>query len=307
MEIHCNKAPNLNEEQEKALDLHSILNNFNVLQGQFYILGLNLSDDPDQFKSAIDSCQAVAAEVAEKGIQSDLKEKIHRLKARIIQCLQEEAEEKPEVKAEPEFIKAWDNLESVFEIFFKRAGELVDRLGIGQYWKVFSISVLYQNFREVFQAIEKNSGGRYHIVYDPSRQLPEDYLIEFHVDSHDKKTILMPPVFQDVMGDLMANARKYTPPGGSIVAAFRDDGKALHFVVKDTGQGIPADELEQVTEYGYRASNTNRKRTMGGGFGLTKALYVVKQYGGQMWIDSEVDVGTRITIEIPRPSDQVVS
>lgn len=89
------------------------------------------------------------------------------------------------------------------------------------------------------------------------------------------------------------------------MAAVRDDGKSLHFMVKDTGQGIPEDELERVTQYGYRASNTNQKRTMGGGFGLTKALYVVSQYGGEMWIDSEVDTGTRVTIVIPRPADLV--
>ena len=43
-------------------------------------------------------------------------------------------------------------------------------------------------------------------------------------------------------------------------------------------------------------------RTMGGGFGLTKAFLVTKQFGGRFWIASEVGVGTRIRIQIPRPA-----
>jgi len=42
-------------------------------------------------------------------------------------------------------------------------------------------------------------------------------------------------------------------------------------------------------------------RTMGAGFGLTKAYYVTKQFGGRMWIASRLGVGTRITLIIPRP------
>jgi signal transduction histidine kinase len=40
---------------------------------------------------------------------------------------------------------------------------------------------------------------------------------------------------------------------------------------------------------------------MGGGFGLTKAFLVTKQFGGRMWIKSELGVGTRITLKLPRP------
>ena len=114
----------------------------------------------------------------------------------------------------------------------------------------------------------------------------------------------MPPVFQDVMRDLLANARKYTPPGGVITAGLSDNGEGIRFVVKDTGMGIPESEIMKVVEFGYRATNAARP-TRGGGFGLTKAFYITKTFGGRMWIESPVEngSGTRIEILIPRPAD----
>ena len=76
----------------------------------------------------------------------------------------------------------------------------------------------------------------------------------------------------------------------------------LRVVVRDSGMGIPADELDKVVQFGYRASNVKDKvRTMGGGFGLTKAYKVVKGLGGRMWIESELNKGTSVKFELPVP------
>ncbi len=111
----------------------------------------------------------------------------------------------------------------------------------------------------------------------------------------------MPPVFQDVMRDPMAKARKYTDPGGRISAGLLDDGKNLLLCVEDTGIGIPPADIEKVVELGFRASNVGGKTTMVGGFVLTMAHVVTKQLNGRMWIDSEEGQYTRVTISIPRP------
>ena len=113
----------------------------------------------------------------------------------------------------------------------------------------------------------------------------------------------MPAVLQDVMRDLILNARKYTNLGGTIIAGLVDDGTNLCFVVNDNGRGIPTDQIEQVVQYGQRARNVQDRETKGGGFGLTKAYYVTKQFGGRMWIESEEDRGTTITISIPSQSN----
>ena len=102
--------------------------------------------------------------------------------------------------------------------------------------------------------------------------------------------------------DLIANARKYTPPGGIINAGLRDDGKQITLVVEDNGMGIPTDEIEKVVDFGYRATNARDRRTCGDGFGMTKAYATVRRFNGRFWIKSSVGAGTKITIRIPRPS-----
>jgi signal transduction histidine kinase len=105
---------------------------------------------------------------------------------------------------------------------------------------------------------------------------------------------------KDVIRDLIANARKYTQAGGRINIGISQKEDAFKFVVEDNGYGIPSNELQSIVEFGYRGSNVESSiRTMGGGFGLTKALYVTQKYLGKFWIDSELDKGTKITLEIP--------
>ena len=58
-----------------------------------------------------------------------------------------------------------------------------------------------------------------------------------------------------------------------------------------------------MVQFGQRASNVGEVRTMGGGFGLTKAFLVTKQFGGRFWLASQLEVGTRVRIQIPRPSE----
>jgi signal transduction histidine kinase len=161
---------------------------------------------------------------------------------------------------------------------------------------------LHADFRTFFAAVEKNGKGRYRIVYNAARKGPQDYYIDIRFEASDGGPLLMPPVFQDSMRDLVANARKYTAPGGSITAALYEDDRALRFVVSDTGRGIPEAELETVVQFGKRASNVGNVRTMGGGFGLTKAFMVTKRFGGRFWIASELGRGTRIRIVIPLPA-----
>ena len=103
------------------------------------------------------------------------------------------------------------------------------------------------------------------------------------------------------MRDLLANARKYTPPGGQISSGVYVGPDYLRLVVEDNGRGIPEADLDRVVRFGERGSNVADVRTMGGGFGLTKACMLAQRLGGRAWIASRENVGTRVTLEIPRP------
>jgi len=109
----------------------------------------------------------------------------------------------------------------------------------------------------------------------------------------------MPMRLKDVLRDLLANARKYTQPGGKVALALHQNDSHIQCVVEDSGCGIPDDELERVADFGYRASNVRQYRTMGGGFGLTKAVWLVLHWGGRFFLQSAPGQGTRIRIVVP--------
>lgn len=170
-------------------------------------------------------------------------------------------------------------------------------------WICFDITQFHYDFSRFFGAMEKNSRGRYRIVKNIAAVTEgQDYLLSFEVDSAFEPHLYMPLSVKDVVRDLAANARKYTQPGGTIDIGIMQKPDILRVVVRDSGMGIPADELDKVVQFGYRASNVKDKvRTMGGGFGLTKAYKVVKGLGGRMWIASELNKGTSVKFELPVP------
>ena len=147
----------------------------------------------------------------------------------------------------------------------------------------------------------KNAKGKYRIIYEDTEQLPNDYLVHSNINSLDNTTIFCHDKVIDIMRDLMANARKYTPFGCQIDTILTETEKDISFEVKDNGHGIPQNEIDKVVEFGYRATNMRDKKTMGGGFGLTKAYYFVKYNDGRFWIDSELNKGTTIKFVIPKP------
>ncbi len=99
--------------------------------------------------------------------------------------------------------------------------------------------------------------------------------------------------------NLVFNAVRYTPPGGSIDIAWRDlpDGACLS--VSDTGQGIPPEHLPRITERFYRVS-TSRSREKGGtGLGLSIAKHVLMLHQAKLRIDSALGVGSTFFCDFP--------
>ncbi len=99
--------------------------------------------------------------------------------------------------------------------------------------------------------------------------------------------------------NLIDNAIKYTPDGGQVdLSLSKLDGWA-QFEVKDTGLGIPAEDLPHIFDRFYRVDK-GRARTQGGsGLGLSIAKWVAKAHGGDIQVESEVGVGTIFTLRLP--------
>jgi signal transduction histidine kinase len=297
-EIEITLPLNLSDKEKGLLDMHSFLNLMNVLLGEISIMELSFGSQPG-FSAAL----AIAEKI--KGDLEDVdKIKLHlgqmkKLKSSILNGLFEGFTIAGVDTSDPEIEESVSNIKSVLDILEVRSYEILARFEEPDKWITHQIGELKQNFVAVFAAIEKNSKGRYSIVYNIASKSPDDYIVDFNIDSVDGEIIYMPPVLQDVFRDIIANARKYSNPGGRISAGLNDDGQYLKIVVQDEGRGIPDNQISEVVNYGKRASNVGIKETMGGGFGLTKAYFITKQFGGKMWIKSGEGQGTTIRIQIP--------
>jgi two-component system, OmpR family, phosphate regulon sensor histidine kinase PhoR len=109
------------------------------------------------------------------------------------------------------------------------------------------------------------------------------------------------PRIEQVMINLIHNAIKFTPAGGSIVVSARAQGEGLEsyivFSVRDTGVGIPADDLPRIFERFYKA---DRARSGGGtGLGLAIARHLVEAHGGRIWVESREGQGSSFYFSLP--------
>ncbi|MBR3353477.1 PAS domain-containing sensor histidine kinase [Candidatus Saccharibacteria bacterium] len=108
---------------------------------------------------------------------------------------------------------------------------------------------------------------------------------------------------REIMDNLIENAIKYTPEGGSIYVNVRADGDRFLVNVTDTGIGISADDLMHVFQKFYRADNSDTRTIGGTGLGL----YIVKQrteaMGGKVWAESAFGEGSTFYVSLPRLSD----
>ncbi len=102
---------------------------------------------------------------------------------------------------------------------------------------------------------------------------------------------------EQVLVNLIHNAVKFTRPGGEVVLSTSSEGNFIRFSVRDTGSGIPADELERIFERFYKA---DRARSGGGtGLGLSIARHIVEAHGGRIWAESTEDRGSTFYFTIP--------
>jgi signal transduction histidine kinase len=291
----------LQVEEENLLDMHSVINVLNVITYELHTLSIELGE-PGEIVEAADAVADIGdalrdREEAHRQIQN-VEDFIHTIETAVDRAcaVRHGCGDLPAVA------EARENLKSIYTVLRVRAREIVARIENPMAWVTHDVDELYDNFVHVLRAIERNSKGGYQIVNNIARHEEGTYYVTFEISSVQGKSIRMPAVFQDVMRDLIANARKYTAPGGRIIAGLHNDGTTLRFVIEDTGRGIPEDEIPRLIHFGERGSNVQDRPTRGGGFGLTKAYYTTRSLGGRMWIDSTVGEGTRIEISIPAES-----
>jgi signal transduction histidine kinase len=110
-----------------------------------------------------------------------------------------------------------------------------------------------------------------------------------------------PQKIERVLYNLVSNAVRYTPAGGSVtIRAVLDSPQLTRFEVADTGDGIAPDDLPHVFERFYRGEKSRSRATGGAGLGLAIARGIVEAHGGRMWAESEPGQGTLIGFTLPK-------
>jgi len=102
---------------------------------------------------------------------------------------------------------------------------------------------------------------------------------------------------KQVILNLVANAIQYTPQGGEVFLSLKRIGEQSRLIVRDTGPGIPAEDLPYIFERFYRAEKSRtRSKTSGFGLGLSITKWIVEQHGGQIKVESKEGEGTTFVI-----------
>jgi signal transduction histidine kinase len=92
---------------------------------------------------------------------------------------------------------------------------------------------------------------------------------------------------EQVLVNLLANAVKFTPPGGQVAVETAAQGADAFIRVRDTGEGIAREHLERIFEPFYRVRGDEKRRPRGTGLGLTICRQIIALHGGGIWAESE--------------------
>ena len=127
----------------------------------------------------------------------------------------------------------------------------------------------------------------------------ERYKISFEIDIPDEPAItsIDPEQFEKVISNLLSNAFKFTPEGGSVTISLQVIGSDAVITVKDTGQGINPDHLPRLFDRFYQAEKSEMQP--GTGIGLALVKEITEQHGGQIHVESKPGKGTAFEVRLP--------
>jgi signal transduction histidine kinase len=108
-----------------------------------------------------------------------------------------------------------------------------------------------------------------------------------------------PERINEVLGNILSNAFKFTPKGGTVELAATAEGDNVRLMARDTGAGIPSNQLPYIFEKFYQADNQDVSGIRGTGLGLAIAKGIITAHGGTISVESQIGVGTTFNIVLP--------
>jgi signal transduction histidine kinase len=105
---------------------------------------------------------------------------------------------------------------------------------------------------------------------------------------------------EQVLDNLVTNAIKFSPEGGTIRVSLRDTGENVVLSVQDSGVGIPTNQLDAIFGLFYQAEDPVSRRTGGMGLGLYISKEIITRHGGRIWAESAPSQGSTFKVSLPR-------
>ncbi len=163
----------------------------------------------------------------------------------------------------------------------------LSRIESGQVYvdiKDIGVRQFLENALEMWRDEAQLKGQKVRLLYEI------DHEVEIRAD---------PRAFKMMMDNLVGNAIKYTPEGGSIEIAVSRQGERVKIAVKDTGIGIPPGELDKIFEKFYRPKSSSASSIGGTGLGLAIVKGIVSDLKGEISVESEEGKGSTFIITLP--------
>jgi two-component system phosphate regulon sensor histidine kinase PhoR len=104
---------------------------------------------------------------------------------------------------------------------------------------------------------------------------------------------------RSAFSNLVSNALRYTPSGGSVTVSWRQREDDFEFSVVDTGDGIAPEHLPRLTERFYRVDRSRSRDTGGTGLGLAIVKHVIQRHDGHLHVESKLNSGSIFSLVFP--------
>ena len=152
-----------------------------------------------------------------------------------------------------------------------------------------------------FEFVELNLGHFLQDCLNHHKSLAGKGAIELRADTPEQEVFVHvdPEGMRQILDNLVDNAIKYTPPGGTVQIGVRPESDQAVITVSDSGVGIGSSHLERIFERFYRVDKARSRELGGTGLGLAIVKHLVGAFNGSVDVESRVGEGTTFTVKIP--------
>jgi signal transduction histidine kinase len=147
----------------------------------------------------------------------------------------------------------------------------------------------------------------HHVIRNLQPQALKAEVVLRHDISIDLPSVYADPQrLKQVLNNLVTNAIKFTPPGGTVTISARRYNDQFEMIsVTDTGYGIPVEDRQHVFERFYQSNHSSQSKMGGYGLGLSIAKLIVEQHGGIINFDTTINKGTTFYFTVPLYQESV--